>query len=197
VSVCVFGGLLLFLTSCSKGGDSKASWLVFAAASTADPMSQLATRSGAETSIQVRLSFGASSDLARQIKAIEPKVVPMIDVRAELTAVENEAASVDVVYRSDAQQSKKVRVVVVVPLEAGPKIVYPGGKVAPLHPAFGFGLRPLSSVQRLGGNIFAGRFHFLAARELMVLERRVRARPTSAHRIEQACSNAIVVTSFS
>jgi molybdate transport system substrate-binding protein len=46
-----------------------------------------------------------------------------------LTAVENEAVSVGVVYRSDAQQSKKVRVALVVPQEVGPKIVYPVAKL--------------------------------------------------------------------
>jgi molybdate transport system substrate-binding protein len=202
--------------ACSKGG-SKPTLLVFAAASTADPLSELAARFGRERSIDVRLSFGASSDLARQIKAgapadvflsadnaqmdelsrqglidpaqrfellgnqlavivpassklsfhsaaelaevprialadpaavpagvyakqwfqqqgiwerIEPKVVPTVDVRAALTAVEKEAVSVGIVYQSDAQQSKKVRVALVVPQAAGPKIVYPVARLS-------------------------------------------------------------------
>ncbi len=208
--------ILLVPVACSKD-TPKPTLLVFAAASTAEPLSELAARFGRERSIDVRLSFGASSDLARQIKAgapadvflsadnaqmdelsrqglidpaqrfellsnqlavivpassrlsfnsaaalaevprialadpaavpagvyakrwfqqqgiwerIEPKVVPTLDVRAALTAVENEAVSVGVVYRSDAQQSKKVRVALVVPQEVGPKIVYPVAKLS-------------------------------------------------------------------
>jgi molybdate transport system substrate-binding protein len=207
--------ILLPPVGCSKE-IAKPTLLVFAAASTAEPLSQLAARFGWEKSVDVRLSFGASSDLARQIKAgapadvflsadnaqmdelsrqglidpsqrfallgnqlavivpassrlsfnspaelaevprialadpaavpagvyskqwfqqqgiwerIEPKVVPTVDVRAALTAVEKEAVSVGIVYRSDAQQSKKVRVALLVPQEAGPKIVYPVAKL--------------------------------------------------------------------
>jgi molybdate transport system substrate-binding protein len=57
----------------------------------------------------------------------EPKVVPMLDVRAALAAVETEAAPAAVVYTTDAAVSKKVRVAFVV--EKGPEIAY---SVAPL-----------------------------------------------------------------
>src|SRR6266849_1590049 len=63
--------ILLVPVACSKD-TPKPTLLVFAAASTAEPLSELATRFGRERSIDVRLSFGASSDLARQIKAGAP-----------------------------------------------------------------------------------------------------------------------------
>jgi molybdate transport system substrate-binding protein len=52
----------------------------------------------------------------------EPKVVPTLDVRAALAAVETEAAPVAVVYTTDAVISRKVRVAFVV--EKGPEIIY-------------------------------------------------------------------------
>jgi molybdate transport system substrate-binding protein len=58
---------------------------------------------------------------------IEPKVVPTLDVRAALAAVETEAAPAAVVYRTDAAVSKRSRVAFEV--EGGPRIVY---VVAPL-----------------------------------------------------------------
>ena len=55
-------------------------------------------------------------------KEIEPRVVPSLDVRAALAAVETEAAPAAIVYETDAAISKKVRVA----FEAGPgpEIVY-------------------------------------------------------------------------
>jgi molybdate transport system substrate-binding protein len=44
----------------------------------------------------------------------EPKVVPTLDVRAALAAVETEAAAAAVVYTTDAAISKKVRVAFIV-----------------------------------------------------------------------------------
>jgi molybdate transport system substrate-binding protein len=58
---------------------------------------------------------------------VESKVVPTLDVRAALAAVETEAAPAAVVYTTDAAISKKVRVAFVV--ENGPEITY---SVAPL-----------------------------------------------------------------
>lgn len=58
---------------------------------------------------------------------IEPKVVPTLDVRAALAAVETEAAPAGVVYRTDAAVAKKSRVAF--EAQGGPKIVY---VVAPL-----------------------------------------------------------------
>jgi molybdate transport system substrate-binding protein len=53
---------------------------------------------------------------------IEPKVVPTLDVRAALAAVESEAVPVAIVYRTDASMAKSVKIA----FEAkdGPEIVY-------------------------------------------------------------------------
>jgi molybdate transport system substrate-binding protein len=61
---------------------------------------------------------------------LEPKVVPTLDVRAALAAVESERAEVGIVYRTDAAMSQKVRIVYAVPIETGPPIVYPVARVA-------------------------------------------------------------------
>jgi molybdate transport system substrate-binding protein len=61
---------------------------------------------------------------------IRPKVVPTLDVRAALAAVESERADVGIVYRTDAAASQKVRIAYVVPAETGPKIVYPVARLA-------------------------------------------------------------------
>ncbi len=58
---------------------------------------------------------------------IEPRVVPTLDVRAALAAVETEAAPAGVVYRTDAAVAKKAKVAF--EAQGGPKIVY---VVAPL-----------------------------------------------------------------
>ena len=53
------------------------------------------------------------------------RVLPGVDVRAALAAVEAGGAQAGIVYRTDAARSSKVRVVHDVPLDEGPKIVYP------------------------------------------------------------------------
>ncbi len=58
---------------------------------------------------------------------IQPKVVPTLDVRAALAAVESEAAPAGIVYRTDAAIAKKTRVAFEV--KNGPRITY---VVAPL-----------------------------------------------------------------
>jgi molybdate transport system substrate-binding protein len=60
---------------------------------------------------------------------LRDRVVPTLDVRAALAAVESENADAAIVYRTDAASSSKVRVAFVVPREQGPPIVYP---LAPL-----------------------------------------------------------------
>ena len=52
------------------------------------------------------------------------RVLPAVDVRAALAAVESGAAQAGIVYRTDAALSKKVRLVHAVPLAEGPKIHY-------------------------------------------------------------------------
>jgi molybdate transport system substrate-binding protein len=56
---------------------------------------------------------------------IKDRVLPGLDVRAALTAVESGGAEVGVVYRTDAAISKKVRVLYEVPEAEGPRISYP------------------------------------------------------------------------
>ncbi len=60
---------------------------------------------------------------------LKDKVVPTLNVRAALAAVESENADAGIVYRTDAAISKRVRVAFEVPREKGPAIVYP---LAPL-----------------------------------------------------------------
>jgi len=62
--------------------------------------------------------------------ALKDKVVPTLDVRAALAAVEAEHAEAGIVYATDAAASKKVRVAFRVPREQGPLIVY---TLAPLE----------------------------------------------------------------
>jgi len=56
---------------------------------------------------------------------LRERVLPGLDVRAALAAVESGGAEVGVVYRTDATLSKKVRVVYEVPEGEGPHISYP------------------------------------------------------------------------
>ena len=189
--------------------------LVFAAASLTEPMQELGKTFSAKTRTSVVFSFGASSDLARQIAAgapadvffsadtakmddlekkgfvrradrreflsnvlvvvvpatsglqirgaanlgelprlaladpgsvpagiyarkwleglglwtrVEPKVVPTLDVRAALAAVETQAVPAAIVYRTDAAVSGKVRVAF--EIRDGPQITYSLSRVA-------------------------------------------------------------------
>jgi molybdate transport system substrate-binding protein len=67
--------------------------------------------------------------------ALLARVLPGIDVRAALAAVEAGGARAGIVYRTDAAHSSEVRVVHAVPLEEGPEIVYAlaalGGRAEP------------------------------------------------------------------
>jgi molybdate transport system substrate-binding protein len=56
---------------------------------------------------------------------IKPKVVPVQDVRATLASVESGNVEAGFVYKTDAAVSKKVKIVYEVPIDRGPKIVYP------------------------------------------------------------------------
>ena len=64
----------------------------------------------------------ADEGLWNQVKA---KIVPAQDVRATLAAVESGNVEAGFVYKTDAAVSKKVKVAFQVPIEKGPKIVYP------------------------------------------------------------------------
>jgi molybdate transport system substrate-binding protein len=62
-------------------------------------------------------------------QTLEPRLVPSGSVRAALAAVESGAADAAIVYRTDARVALKATVAYVVPLAAGPRIVYPGAVV--------------------------------------------------------------------
>jgi len=61
---------------------------------------------------------------------LRDKVVPALNVRAALAAVETENADAGIVYRTDAAVSKRVKVAFEVPREQGPSIVYPLAPIA-------------------------------------------------------------------
>ncbi len=58
-------------------------------------------------------------------EAVSPRVLPGVDVRAALAAVEAGGAELGIVYATDAALSKKVRVLFVVPEDEGPLVRYP------------------------------------------------------------------------
>lgn len=57
--------------------------------------------------------------------AVQPKLIPMRNVRAVLAVVESGDVDAGLVYRTDAAVSKAVRVAVRIPIREGPRIVYP------------------------------------------------------------------------
>jgi molybdate transport system substrate-binding protein len=61
--------------------------------------------------------------------AIEPRVVPAVSVRAALSAVEAGAAEAGIVYRSDALTARRAKVAWVVPVDRGPRIIYPAAVI--------------------------------------------------------------------
>jgi molybdate transport system substrate-binding protein len=61
---------------------------------------------------------------------VERQVIPTLNVRAALAAVESEQAEAGIVYKTDALVSKRVKVAYEVPRAAGPAIVYPLARVA-------------------------------------------------------------------
>ncbi len=60
-----------------------------------------------------------------QWTAVKDRVLPALDVRAALAAVESAGAQAGIVYRTDVTRSKQARIVYTVPIEDGPKISYP------------------------------------------------------------------------
>ena len=60
-----------------------------------------------------------------QWAAVEPRVLPGVDVRAALASVESGGAELGIVYATDAAISGRIRVLYVVPEDQGPRIRYP------------------------------------------------------------------------
>jgi molybdate transport system substrate-binding protein len=68
-------------------------------------------------------------------RAVADRVVPTLNVRAALAAVESGNVSAGIVYRTDALLSERVQVAYVVPREKGPRIVYVMAPLAAAGPA--------------------------------------------------------------
>ena len=64
---------------------------------------------------------------------LSPRVVPTVDVRAALAAVETGRVGAAVVYATDAAHSKRVRVAFEVPATESPRIVYPAAALTRGH----------------------------------------------------------------
>ncbi len=62
--------------------------------------------------------------------AVSERVLPGVDVRAALAAVESAGAQAGIVYRTDVARSEKARIVFEVPIEQGPEISYPVAAIA-------------------------------------------------------------------
>jgi len=95
---------------------------------------------------------------------VRDRVVPTLDVRAALAAVESGNADAGIVYKTDAAVSKRVRVALEVPEAEGPRIVYPAALLStakgPAPRAFFEFLRSPETravCERLGFEFLAGR----------------------------------------
>lgn len=60
---------------------------------------------------------------------LQPKLLPLANVRAALGAVESGGADAAIVYESDAAASRRIALAFVVPAEEGPPIVYPAAVI--------------------------------------------------------------------
>ena len=61
--------------------------------------------------------------------AVQARIVPTASVRAALASVESGAADAAIVYRTDARVALRATVAWIVPLDRGPRIVYPAAIV--------------------------------------------------------------------
>jgi len=61
---------------------------------------------------------------------LKGRIIPTLDVRAALSAVESGNVDAGIVYRTDAAISKRVKVAFEVPRDQGPAIVYPLAPIA-------------------------------------------------------------------
>ena len=61
--------------------------------------------------------------------AVQPRIVPTGNVRGALAAVESGAADAAIVYRTDARTALRANIAWVVPVDRGPRIIYPAAIV--------------------------------------------------------------------
>ena len=81
---------------------------------------------------------------------LEKQVVPALNVRAALSAVESANADAGIVYRTDAAVSKRVKIAFEVPRAEGPAIVYPLATLATSSKPAAAAFASTSSRPRLG-----------------------------------------------
>lgn len=111
----VLAGLLLLLTAATAREDEI---LVFAAASLTESLQELGESYRAQTGTAVRFSFGASSDLARQIEAGAPADVLFSADTAKMDGLESKGF----VRREDRRELLSNALVVVVPSSSSIRI---------------------------------------------------------------------------
>jgi len=94
---------------------------------------------------------------------LRDRVVPTLDVRAALAAVDSGAADAGIVYRTDAAMARHARVAFEVPRGEAPRIVYPAAVLASASPDARRFLEHLRSpvsravFERLGFEVLGGR----------------------------------------
>jgi molybdate transport system substrate-binding protein len=79
-------------------------------------------------------------------------VVPALNVRAALSAVESGNVDAGIVYKTDAAVAKRVEIAFIVPKEQGPPIVYP--------------LAPIAASKKAGTAALVGALVSASAREV-------------------------------
>jgi molybdate transport system substrate-binding protein len=85
---------------------------------------------------------------------VADRVVPALNVRAALSAVESGNVDAGIVYRTDAAVSPRVEIALTVPREKGPQIVYP--------------LAPIAASKKAGTTALVGALTSASAREVYV-----------------------------
>ena len=96
----------------------------FAPAQLADPRVRLLSLANVET-VPAGKYAKAWLEKTGTWKLVSDRILPGVDVRAALAAVESAGAQAGIVYRTDVARSKKARLVWAVPMDQGPKISYP------------------------------------------------------------------------
>jgi molybdate transport system substrate-binding protein len=104
------------------------STLTISAASDLSKVGSIAT--GDPKSVPVGIYAKAWLESLHMWDSLAPHIIPALDVRAALAAVETQAAKAGIVYATDAAISKRVKVAFVVPEDQTPPIVYPVAPIA-------------------------------------------------------------------